>query len=60
MHIYTSEKMTAVWLPSIVAPGVTASGAGVLATYLSSHAAQLVVATGYVLGVISVPLAFSP
>lgn len=56
---HSAEQMTAVWLLPIVAPEVTASSAGVLAPHLSQSAAQLLVATGYVLWAISVPLAFS-
>lgn len=56
---HTTEQMTAVWLLPIVAPEVTASSAGVLAPHLSTAASQTMVATGYVLWAISVPLAFA-
>lgn len=56
---HSAEQITAVWLLPLVAPEVTASSAGVLAPHLSHGAAQLMVATGYVLWAISVPLAFS-
>ena len=52
------EQMTAVWLLPIVAPEVTASSAGVLALHLPAAQAQLVLALGYVLWAISLPLAF--
>lgn len=56
---HSVEQITAVWLLPLVAPEVTASSAGVLAPHLPHAAAQLMVATGYVLWAISVPLAFS-
>lgn len=56
---HSAEQITAVWLLPLVAPEVTASSAAVLAPHLPHAAAQLMVATGYVLWAISVPLAFS-
>lgn len=56
---HSVEQITAVWLLPIVAPEVTASSAGVLAPHMPPGTAQLLVATGYVLWAISVPLAFS-
>jgi C4-dicarboxylate transporter/malic acid transport protein len=56
---HSLEQITAIWLLPLVAPEVTASSAGVLAPHLPQGAAQLMVATGYILWAISVPLAFS-
>ena len=56
---HSLERITALWLLPLVAPEVTATSAGVLAPHLPHGAAQLMVATGYVLWAISVPLAFS-
>ena len=56
---HSTEQMTAVWLLPVVAPEVAASSAGVLAPHLAAPAAQLMLATGYVLWAISVPLAFA-
>lgn len=54
-----TERMTPVWLLPIVGPEVTAAGGGVLAPHLAPDAAQAVVAAGYGLWALSVPLAFS-
>ena len=54
------EKMTAVWLPPIVAAEVTASSAGLLVPHLAdSHAALRMLVLGYALWAYSVPLAMS-
>ena len=58
-QIHAAEQITPVWLLPIVGPEVTAAAGGLLAPHLGSGAAQLVIATGYVLWAISVPLAFS-
>lgn len=51
------ERLTGVWLLPIVAPGVAAGAAGLLAPHLSVAAAQLVVIVGYVLWGLSLSLA---
>lgn len=58
-QIYAAEQITPVWLLPIVGPEVTAASGGLLAPHLGAGAAQLMVATGYVLWAVSVPLAFS-
>ncbi len=51
------ERLTGVWLLPIVAPGVAAGAAGLLAPHLPAAAAQLVVIVGYVLWGLSLSLA---
>jgi len=51
------ERLTGVWLLPIVAPGVAAGAAGLLAPHLLVAAAQLVVIVGYVLWGLSLSLA---
>lgn len=51
------ERLTGVWLLPIVAPGVAAGAAGLLAPHLPAAAAQLVVIIGYVLWGLSLSLA---
>lgn len=53
------ERITAVLLLPIVAPEVAASSAAVLAPHVDAHTARFLVAAGYVLWAVSVPLAFS-
>lgn len=57
-QMHAIENMTAVWLLPIVAPEVVASSAGVVAPHLSPYWAQLMIAAGYVLWAVSLPLAF--
>lgn len=56
---HSAEQMTAVWLLPVVAAEVAAASAGVLAPHLDAASAQLLLATGYVLWAMSVPLAFA-
>lgn len=51
------ERLTGVWLLPIVAPGVAAGAAGLLAPHLQAAVAQLVVIVGYVLWGLSLSLA---
>ncbi|WP_051376706.1 TDT family transporter [Burkholderia sp. WSM2232] len=53
------ERITAVLLLPIVAPEVAAASAAVLAPHVDAQTARFVVAAGYVLWALSVPLAFS-
>jgi C4-dicarboxylate transporter/malic acid transport protein len=53
------ERITAVLLLPIVAPEVAAASAAVLAPHVDAQTARLLVAAGYVLWALSVPLAFS-
>ena len=53
------ERITAVLLLPIVAPEVAASSAAVLAPHVDAQTARFLVAAGYVLWAVSVPLAFT-
>lgn len=53
------ERITAVLLLPIVAPEVAAASAAVLAPHVDAQTARFLVAAGYVLWALSVPLAFS-
>ncbi|WP_042302328.1 TDT family transporter [Paraburkholderia kururiensis] len=53
------ERITAVLLLPIVAPEVAAASAAVLAPHVDGQTARFLVAAGYVLWALSVPLAFS-
>lgn len=59
-QVHSVEQMTAVWLLPVVASEVAAASAGLLAPYLADpQAALAVLAAGYVLWALSVPIALS-
>ena len=59
-QIHSVEQMTAIWLLPVVACEVAASSAGLLAPHIADpQAALTVLAAGYVLWALSVPIAMS-